>query len=178
MDISTIEALTFDVFGTVVDWRGTIIREGSRIGAEKGISADWAEFADAWRGGYEPAMRRVRLGERPWEKIDAPSPGDTRWTSGQARPLRPDRAREGRPQPRVAPPRSVARGRRRPRAAAKPVRRCVAVQRKHGPAHQHGQERRAAVGLRPLGGAGETVQARPVRLPDRRRSAGTSRRSA
>ena len=70
MDISTIEALTFDVFGTVVDWRGTIIREGSRIGAEKGISADWAEFADAWRGGYEPAMRRVRLGERPWEKID------------------------------------------------------------------------------------------------------------
>ena len=70
MDISTIEALTFDVFGTVVDWRGTIAREGERIGAEKGIQADWAEFADAWRGGYEPAMRRVRLGERPWEKID------------------------------------------------------------------------------------------------------------
>lgn len=70
MDLSTIEALTFDVFGTVVDWRGTITREGSRIGAEKGIDADWAGFADAWRGGYEPAMRRVRLGERPWAKID------------------------------------------------------------------------------------------------------------
>ena len=65
MDISTIEALTFDVFGTVVDWRGTITREGSRIGAEKGIDADWAEFADAWRGGYEPAMRRVRWGSVP-----------------------------------------------------------------------------------------------------------------
>ncbi len=65
MDISTIEALTFDVFGTVVDWRSTIIREGSRIGAEKGISADWAEFADAWRGGYEPACAVFGWGSAP-----------------------------------------------------------------------------------------------------------------
>ncbi len=70
MDVSAIGALTFDVFGTVVDWRATIIREGRRLGAEKGIRADWAAFADAWRGGYEPAMRSVRTGERPWAKID------------------------------------------------------------------------------------------------------------
>ena len=70
MDISTVKALTFDVFGTVVDWRSSITVEGNRIGAEKGIDADWADFADSWRGGYEPAMRRVRSGERPWAKID------------------------------------------------------------------------------------------------------------
>ena len=63
-------ALTFDVFGTVVDWRGSIIREGQLLGASKGIDADWAAFADAWRAGYGPAMNRVRTGELPWTKID------------------------------------------------------------------------------------------------------------
>jgi len=64
-------ALTFDVFGTVVDWRSTIIREATRLGEEKAIDADWAAFADAWRAGYGPAMSRVRKGELPWTKIDA-----------------------------------------------------------------------------------------------------------
>ena len=67
MDVS---ALTFDVFGTVVDWRSSIIREGTRLGEAKGIEADWSAFADAWRGGYGPAMHRVRTGELPWTKID------------------------------------------------------------------------------------------------------------
>ena len=70
MDMSSVKALTFDVFGTVVDWRSSITREGSSLGAEKGIDADWSDFADSWRGGYEPAMRRVREGDRPWTKID------------------------------------------------------------------------------------------------------------
>ena len=65
-----VKALTFDVFGTVVDWRGSIIDEGERLGAELGVEVDWATFADAWRGGYEPAMGRVRSGELPWTKID------------------------------------------------------------------------------------------------------------
>ena len=69
-DISKVKALTFDVFGTVVDWRSSITREGARLGTEKGVEADWARFADAWRGGYEPAMRRVRTGEHAWTKID------------------------------------------------------------------------------------------------------------
>ena len=64
-------ALTFDVFGTVVDWRSTIIREATRLGEAKGIDADWSAFADAWRSGYGPAMNRVRTGELPWTKIDA-----------------------------------------------------------------------------------------------------------
>ncbi len=65
-----IKALTFDVFGTVVDWRGSLIEEGRRFGRRKRIKADWAAFADAWRGGYRPAMDRVRRGELPWTNID------------------------------------------------------------------------------------------------------------
>ena len=66
-----IEALLFDVFGTVMDWRGSIIREGEQLGKEKGLDVDWAAFADAWRGKYQPSMQRVRAGEVPWTNLDA-----------------------------------------------------------------------------------------------------------
>lgn len=69
--LENVKALTFDVFGTVVDWRGSIIREGRELGERKGLGIDWAAFADAWRAGYGPAMNRVRQGELPWMKIDA-----------------------------------------------------------------------------------------------------------
>ena len=67
---SSVKALVFDVFGTVVDWRGSIIREGTRLGRAKKLEVDWAAFADAWRAGYRPAMARVRSGELPWTRID------------------------------------------------------------------------------------------------------------
>lgn len=70
MAVSDIKALTFDVFGTVVDWRTSIIREGEALGRSKGIEADWAAFADAWRGRYAPSMDRVRKGELPWTRLD------------------------------------------------------------------------------------------------------------
>jgi 2-haloacid dehalogenase len=70
-DLSEIKALTFDVFGTVVDWRNSIIREGETFGRQKGLALDWAQFADAWRAGYAPAMDRVRQGTLPWTTIDA-----------------------------------------------------------------------------------------------------------
>ena len=70
MDTSTIRALTFDVFGTVVDWRNSIIEEGQRLRVEWGIEVDWARFADQWRGGYEPAIAQVRKGDLPWTTID------------------------------------------------------------------------------------------------------------
>jgi 2-haloacid dehalogenase len=66
-----VKALVFDVFGTVVDWRGSIIREGRAFGRRKKLKVDWEAFADAWRAGYKPAMARVRSGELPWTKIDA-----------------------------------------------------------------------------------------------------------
>ncbi len=69
-DVTKIKALSFDVFGTVVDWRGSIIREGQLLSADKGYGLDWGEFADQWRAGYGPAMNRVRTGEMPWTKLD------------------------------------------------------------------------------------------------------------
>lgn len=66
-----IRALTFDVFGTVVDWRGSIIAEGERLNRAKGLATDWAAFADAWREQYAPSMDRVRRGELPWTGLDA-----------------------------------------------------------------------------------------------------------
>jgi len=65
-----IKALTFDVFGTVVDWRSTVIREGAQLGKLKNLDMDWAAFADAWRAGYAPAMEVVNHGELPWTPLD------------------------------------------------------------------------------------------------------------
>ncbi|MGA3295082.1 MAG: haloacid dehalogenase type II [Candidatus Acidiferrales bacterium] len=65
-----LKALVFDVFGTVVDWRGSIIREGEQWGRAKGLQIDWGKFADDWRAGYGPSMNKVRKGELPWTKLD------------------------------------------------------------------------------------------------------------
>ena len=65
-----VKALVFDTFGTVVDWRGSIIAEGAVWGKTKGLTIDWARFADRWRSGYAPAMEKVRKGELPWTKLD------------------------------------------------------------------------------------------------------------
>lgn len=67
---AAVDLLVFDTFGTVVDWRSAVIAEGERLGRRKGLHVDWAAFADAWRGGYGPAMNRVRNGELPWTKLD------------------------------------------------------------------------------------------------------------
>jgi len=65
-----VRALVFDVFGTVVDWRSAIVRDGRALTAAKGLAVDWEAFADAWRAGYQPAMQRVRGGEVGWTTID------------------------------------------------------------------------------------------------------------
>ena len=61
-----LKALLFDTFGTVVDWRGSIIEEGRA----SGIAIDWTRFADRWRSGYAPSMDKVRRGELPWMNLD------------------------------------------------------------------------------------------------------------
>lgn len=71
IDPASVKACVFDVFGTVVDWRGSIIAEGESYWRAKGIDIDWAAFADGWRGGYGPAMNKVRTGELPWTNLDA-----------------------------------------------------------------------------------------------------------
>ena len=62
-----VKALVFDIFGTVVDWHGSIAAETRRFG----LPVDGGEFALAWRAGYQPAMQEVRSGALPWMHIDA-----------------------------------------------------------------------------------------------------------
>src|SRR5579872_3088513 len=65
-----VKALVFDTFGTVVDYRSSVIAEGESLGKAKTLIVDWPKFADAWRSGYAPAMNRVRSGDLPWTKLD------------------------------------------------------------------------------------------------------------
>jgi len=65
-----IQACIFDVFGTVVDWRGSIIHHCWEFGKARGITADWAAFADGWRAKYRPYMDKVRQGDLPWTNLD------------------------------------------------------------------------------------------------------------
>ncbi|TFH48195.1 MAG: haloacid dehalogenase type II, partial [Lysobacterales bacterium] len=69
--LAAVKALTFDVFGTVVDWRSSIIEEGRALGREKNLDTDWEAFADAWRGKYQPSLSRVRDGQAPWTNLDS-----------------------------------------------------------------------------------------------------------
>ena len=68
--VPKVKALLFDVFGTVVDWRSSIIAEGAEWGRAKGLKVDWGKFADRWRAGYQPIMDKVRKGALPWTKLD------------------------------------------------------------------------------------------------------------
>jgi len=60
------KVLAFDIFGTVVDWHGSIVREVQALYPQVDANA----FALAWRAGYQPAMARVRSGELGWTRID------------------------------------------------------------------------------------------------------------
>lgn len=71
MRVDDLKAVLFDVFGTVVDWRGSLIAELGAFGAARGLQADWPALVDAWRGAYAPSMDRVRRGQLPWTKLDS-----------------------------------------------------------------------------------------------------------
>ena len=64
------QAMFFDVFGTLVDWRTSVAREAKRILAPLGHQLDWPAFADAWRAEYQPGMEEVRAGRIPFCKLD------------------------------------------------------------------------------------------------------------
>jgi 2-haloacid dehalogenase len=66
----TIQALFFDVFGTLADWRTGVAREAKAILGPRGHALDWLAFADAWRDEYQPAMEEVRAGKIPFSKLD------------------------------------------------------------------------------------------------------------
>jgi 2-haloacid dehalogenase len=65
-----VQTLVFDVFGTVVDWRASLIHQLEQFGHENGLRADWATLVDDWRGQYQPLMNQVRSGKRPFANLD------------------------------------------------------------------------------------------------------------
>ena len=65
-DVRDVEVLAFDIFGTVVDWHGSIVRELATLHPH----VDGDAFALAWRAGYRPALARVMSGELGWTLID------------------------------------------------------------------------------------------------------------
>jgi 2-haloacid dehalogenase len=71
MALSDVKALGFDVFGTVVDWRTGIATQAAEFFSEIGAVVDEWDFADSWRGLYEPAMEPCRKGQRPYVRLDS-----------------------------------------------------------------------------------------------------------
>jgi len=59
-DISAVKALVFDVFGTVVDWRTSLINDFTDWSRTRGITADWTALVDGWRAVYAASMDEVR----------------------------------------------------------------------------------------------------------------------
>jgi len=69
-DFRSVEALVFDMFGTVVDWRESVAADISSFLSVHLPGVDPREFADAWRAEYQPSMARVRRGDRPFVRLD------------------------------------------------------------------------------------------------------------
>jgi 2-haloacid dehalogenase len=69
--LSDVRALVCDVFGTIVDWRSSVIGAGEALGRSRGLTVDWPAFADEWRrAGYHDAIRRIVAGEEPYVSSD------------------------------------------------------------------------------------------------------------
>ena len=106
-----IEALLFDVFGTVVDWRTGVAREVEAFFADSERTVDPLAFADSWRAKYQPSMEEVRTGRRGYVALDllhrenldatladfglgdAVDDGAVRVSTGHGRSCRPGRTR-------------------------------------------------------------------------------------
>jgi 2-haloacid dehalogenase len=69
-DLTGIKALTFDVFGTTVDWCSSIARQSKGVIGAHGHVLDWVAFANRWRSEYQPAMEEVRSGRRGYVPMD------------------------------------------------------------------------------------------------------------
>ncbi|NLR99927.1 haloacid dehalogenase type II [Rhizobium sp. P38BS-XIX] len=64
------KAILFDTFGTIVDWRSSLIDELQAFGISRALVANWVSLVDAWRAAYAPSMDRVRKDELPWMRLD------------------------------------------------------------------------------------------------------------
>jgi 2-haloacid dehalogenase len=64
-------ALVFDTYGTVVDWRSSVLAELETFGRRHQLTLDWARFLDEWKAAYRPTMDRINRGDVPWATVDA-----------------------------------------------------------------------------------------------------------
>ena len=166
-----IRALTCDTYGTLVDWRGSILDELRALGRSRGIAHDWEAFLDDWKSAYRPGMDKVNRGEWPWTTIDViyrrrlDEVLQAHAITGLGEV---DLEHLNRVWWRLRPwPDTVA----WPHAAPPPLRHFTAVQRElrgHGPP---GALRRPSVGLRPHGGECPPLQAGARGVPHRHRAA-------
>jgi len=62
--------IVFDTFGTLVDWRSSLIRYLAEFGRKRGVNADWIKLIDAWRAQYMPSLNSIRNRERDWATLD------------------------------------------------------------------------------------------------------------
>ena len=65
-----VRALTCDTYGTIVDWRGSILDELHAFGQARGLNLDWETFLSEWKSCYRVGMEKVNAGEWPWTTID------------------------------------------------------------------------------------------------------------
>ena len=65
-----VKALVFDTYGTVVDWRTSVLAELEALGADRRFSVDWARFLEDWKNCYRPGMDRVNRSEWPWTTVE------------------------------------------------------------------------------------------------------------
>ena len=68
--MNSVKAILFDVFGTTVDWRSSIIVELEQFGDENGLSANWERMADKCRAGFRDLQGKITRGERDWITMD------------------------------------------------------------------------------------------------------------
>jgi 2-haloacid dehalogenase len=68
--VTAVEAVVFDTYGTVVDWRGSLLGELAAFGRARGLTVEWAAFLAEWRACYRPGMDRVNRGEAPWTTVE------------------------------------------------------------------------------------------------------------
>ena len=68
--MSSVKALLFDVFGTVVDWRSCITAEFEQLVQNHNLQIEASQLADEWRAQYQPSMEGIRKGQRPFQRLD------------------------------------------------------------------------------------------------------------
>ena len=165
-----VQALTFDTYGTVVDWRDSVLAQLVEFGAARGLDVDWTAFLTEWKAGYRPGMDRVNSGEWPWTTVETIYRRRLEELLPRHEHRGPRRGRPHPPDPGLVAPPPLARRRPRPPAPPRAVRPLPALERE---LRRHGAPRavrRAPVGLHHHRRERALLQAAARGLPDGRRA--------